>query len=81
VAIRVPEDACTPFGLWWDSDLGTRRGTHPGSTIRVWILNHPYTRSFEHPARLWIEAVTRADADPELDREIQLIIDSIALGG
>jgi hypothetical protein len=89
LVIRVPEAACaesipccTKFSLWWDSDLGARRVTRVGDTIRIWIYNHPYIiRRAGGPIRLWIEAETPADADPELDREIQQIIDSIGTPG
>jgi hypothetical protein len=71
----VPKD----FYLWYgesegDQCLGTnacgRYATAPGDTIRVWVVD-------VDGARVFIEAETRKDAGPELQREIQQIVDSI----
>jgi hypothetical protein len=61
--------------------LRPRQVTRSGDTIRIWVYNHPFIRRFDDPWRIWSEAKTSADADPALDREIQLIIDSIDTPG
>jgi hypothetical protein len=51
-------------GAMWDSTL-------PGDTIRVWMVD-------VDGARLFIEAVTHFNAGPDVELEIQQIVDSIA---
>jgi hypothetical protein len=90
VVIRIPEDACVPFGLWWDSDAGARWLDRAGDTIAIWIYNHQYiTSSPAHPGgvvpapplRIWIEAQMPPDTDPRLEGEIQQILDSMRFPG
>lgn len=82
VVLTVPEDiACdrTSFYLWYNAcgdvpvpeELGCYRyATQLGDTIRAWIVD-------VDGARLFIEAETRKAAGPEVEQEIQQIIDSI----
>lgn len=67
------------FYLWYndcagspsaDADACFRYATAPGDTIRTWIVD-------VDGARLVIEAETRKVAGPEIEQEIQQIIDSI----
>jgi len=79
VVVTVPEDiGCAPneFFLWYDdiscgseSPCG-RYASALGSTTRIWIVEVDGTR-------LTIEAETYENARPELEQEIQGMIDSI----
>jgi hypothetical protein len=80
VVLTVPEDiGCdrTSFYLWYNACGGVlpeagcyRYATELGDTIRAWIVD-------VDGARLFIEAETRKAAGPEVEQEIQQIIDSI----
>jgi len=84
VVITVPEDApCeasedSGFLLWYDEGPGSGCGGPPcprypsalGVTIRVWIVD-------VHGTRLFIEAESYKGAGPEVEQEIQQIVDSI----
>jgi hypothetical protein len=77
VVITVPEDApCAAgeqgFHLWF-ADLAqgeARYATALGETVRVWIVDVDGTR-------LFIEAESYKGAGPEVEQEIQQIVDSI----
>jgi hypothetical protein len=67
------------FYLWYNDCAGTpaadarecyRFATRPGDTIRLWIVD-------VDGARVVIEAETRKSASPEVEQEIQQILDSI----
>lgn len=78
VILTVPQDLeCYPlqFYLWYDWDAGTRSAGQ-GDTIRIWIVDYQ-----RFGLRYWIEAETPSDASPELEHEIQQIIDSITFAG
>jgi hypothetical protein len=79
VVITVPDDiGCVPdeFFLWYND--GACAGHNPcprwasqlGQMIRVWIVD-------VDGERMWLEAETYAGATPEIEQEIQRIIDSI----
>ena len=79
VAIRIPDDIpCDPsaFTLWYDST--TCDGAFPcyrwasalGETNHVWIVE-------VDGKHVWIEAETYKDATPEIEQEVQAIVDSI----
>lgn len=77
VVITIPEDAPCPAGekgfhLWFaDLDQGEARYvTALGETSRVWIVDVDGTR-------LFIEAESYKGAGPEVEQEIQKLIDSI----
>jgi hypothetical protein len=80
VVLTVPEDiGCdrTSFYLWYNACGGVlpeagcyRYATELGDTIRAWIVD-------VDGARLFIEADARKAAGPEVEQEIQQIIDSI----
>ena len=79
VAIRIPEDiACAPdaFNLWYDDvtcDAAApcrRWATALGETNQAWIVE-------VDGKHVWIEAETYKDATPEVEQEVQAIIDSI----
>jgi hypothetical protein len=73
VVLKVPEDIGCPAGgfyLWYDEETGGRWASFLNATIRVWIIE-------VEGATLWIDAETDEDAGPEVDQEIQEIIDSI----
>ena len=79
VVITVPDDiGCAPdeFFLWYDRESCAgynpcpRWASQLGSTLRVWILD-------VDGRRLVLEAETYAGATPEIEQEIQRIIDSI----
>jgi hypothetical protein len=81
VVLTVPEDiGCdrTSFYLWYNACGGVlpeaegcyRYATELGDTIRAWIVD-------VDGARLFIEADARKGAGPEVEQEIQQIIDSI----
>ena len=82
VVLTVREDiACNPeqFYLWYNVGEGDdcagavvcgRYATALGDTIRVWIVE-------VNGARIFIEAETRKGASPEIEQEIQQIVDSI----
>jgi hypothetical protein len=84
LVLTIPDDIeCPPtdFYLWSDEGVGTRAATALRSTIRVWIF-HPNNRMGGICCgRVVIEAETYAGASPELEREIQRIIDSVWHGG
>jgi hypothetical protein len=82
IVITVPDDiGCAPddFFLWYDD--GTCAGHDPcprwvsqlGQTLRVWVVD-------VDGERVWLEAETYAGATPEIEQEIQRIIDSIEFG-
>jgi hypothetical protein len=77
VAISVRDDtACAGgFFLWYDWDRPSRSAS-PGETISIWIVDYPRFR-----LRTWIEAEIAKDAAPDVDREIQQIVESIQFGG
>lgn len=80
MVLAVPEGIdCDPhFYLWYDACGGVpsdaegcyRYATELGDTIRVWIVD-------VDGARLFIQADTRKGASPEVEQEIQQIVDSI----
>jgi hypothetical protein len=74
VTVTVREDAgCDPgyFFTWPDVRWGALwPATGVGDTIRVWIVDVGSTR-------LFIEAETNDQADPDLEREVQQIVGSI----
>ena len=75
VVIKVPDDIeCAPndFFMWYDDSPteGFRWATSLGQTNRVWIIDVDGTR-------VWIEAETYKGSSPELEQEIQAMIDSI----
>jgi hypothetical protein len=74
VVLTVRKDAgCDPgfFYTWRDAEVGAFwPATGPGDTIRVWIIKVDGTL-------LFIEAETNRQADSQLEREIQQIIESI----
>jgi hypothetical protein len=81
LVLTVRDDIqCPPadFYLWSDEGVGTRAATALRSTIRVWIFV-PNDRAIF--GRVVIEAETYAGASPEIEREIQRIIDSVTHGG
>jgi hypothetical protein len=79
VEITIPEDiGCAPnqFFLWYDDvrcdsyDPCYRWASNIGEINRVWIIDVDGTH-------VWIEAETYIGAGPEVEEEIQQIIDSI----
>jgi hypothetical protein len=81
VVLTVPEnsDCVSHFYLWYNDCAGDpsanaagcyRYATDLGDTLRVWIVD-------VNGARLSIEAETRKVAGPEIEQEIQQIVDSI----
>jgi hypothetical protein len=79
VAIRIPDNIpCPPlqFFLWYDDvpcDSAATCGryvTAIGETNQVWIVE-------VDGKHVWIEAETYAGAPPEIEQEVQAIIDSI----
>jgi len=74
VVLNVREDVgCDPgFFFAWQQDWGGAfwAATELGDTIRVWIVDVDGTR-------LFIEAETNEQAGPELEQEIQQIVESI----
>jgi hypothetical protein len=73
VVITVREDVGCPAGtycMWYDTSGDFRWATALGQTNRVWIVD-------VDGASLWIEAETYKGASPELEQEIQAMIDSI----
>lgn len=81
LVLTVRDDIeCDPqdFHLWYDEVDGPRSATALGSTIRVWIFNPNDRPVF---GRIFIEAETYEGASPEIEREIQQIVDSIDHGG
>lgn len=79
IVLTIPEDiGCAPddFFLWYD--IGECVGFNPcprwasqlGSTIRVWIVD-------VNGERVWLDAETYAGATPDIEMEINRIIDSI----
>jgi hypothetical protein len=77
VALSVREDipCAGAFYLWYDSDRPSRAAP-PGEAIRIWIVDY-----LRFHLRLWIEAETYAGTAPQLDQEIQQIVDSMEFGG
>lgn len=87
VVLTVREDAkCAAgdggFYLWYDQGPGSdcapdvacaRYATALGDRIHVWIVE-------VGGKRLFLEAETRKDASPEVERQIQQIVDSIQFG-
>jgi hypothetical protein len=72
-SILKTEAVCSPgyFLSWDDPEGGAMWGNMmPGDTVRVWIVDVDGTL-------LFIEAATHWNADPDIDQEIQQIIDSI----
>jgi hypothetical protein len=84
LVLTVRDDIeCAPadFYLWSDEGVGTRAATALRSTIRAWIF-HPNDRAGPMCCGMVvIEAETYAGASPEIEREIQRIIDSVSHGG
>lgn len=74
VVVSVREElGCDPgfFYRWEDQELGALwDATRVGDTIRVWIVDLGDTH-------LFIEAETNTDSDPQLDREVMRIVESI----
>ena len=81
VVLTVPEksDCVSNFYLWYNDCAGDpssnaatcyRFATRLGDTLRIWIVD-------VDGARLSIEANTRKVAGPEVEQEIQQIVDSI----
>ena len=78
VVLTIREDidcAAHDAYLWYDESTGGARGGWRwaeglGATYRVWIIDVDGTL-------VWIDAYTFKGASPELDQEIQQIIDSI----
>ena len=79
VVITVPDDiGCAPgeFFLWYDDgacagyDPCPRWASQLGQMIRIWIVD-------VDGQRMWLEAETYAGVTPEIEQEIQQIIDSI----
>ena len=79
VVIAIPEDIpCGPsqFLLWYDdvrcadANLCSRWASTINEVLRVWIIELDGTH-------IWIEAETYRGAGPEIEQEIQQIIDSI----
>jgi hypothetical protein len=79
IVITVPDDiGCAPddFFLWYDDgacaghDPCPRWASQLGQTLRVWVVD-------VDGERVWVEAETYAGATPEIEQEIQRIIDSI----
>jgi len=78
VAIKIREDiGCDPHDayLWYDESSGGASGGWRwaeglGATYRIWVTEVDGTL-------VWIDAYTFPGAKPELDQEIQQIIDSI----
>lgn len=81
VAFVIREDiGCDPheFYLWYDESTGGASGgwrwaSALGAMHRVWIFN-------VDGKRVWIDSETFKGAKPELDQEIQQIIESIRFG-
>ncbi len=77
MVLTVREDlGCDPgfFYTWQDLEWGALwPDTRPGDTIRVWIVEVDGTR-------LFIAGETNTDAGPELEQEIEQIVDSIRFG-
>ena len=73
VVVRVPEEAdcaANDFYLWWDERLTGRYATEFGVTIRVWIIDVDGTL-------VQIDGETFKGTGPEIEREMQQIVDSI----
>jgi hypothetical protein len=76
VVIKLREDIeCAPgsYNMWYDDDAGSpifRWATVLGQTNEIWIVD-------VGGSRVWIEAETYEGASPELEQEIQAMIDSI----
>jgi hypothetical protein len=76
VVIKVPDDidcAVGTFYMWYE-DTGAndyRWATALGQTNHVWIIE------VEGVGRIWVEAETYEGASPDLEAEIQAMIDSI----
>jgi hypothetical protein len=79
VTITIPQDiSCDPsaFYLWYNlpacgaDNPCERWASAKDSTVRIWIVDMDKTH-------FWIEAETYLGASPELDQEIQAMIDSI----
>jgi hypothetical protein len=82
VAITIPETIdCAPneFFLWYDDvrcgsdDPCHRWASSIGEVNQVWIIE-------VNGKHIWIEAETYAGAPPEVEDEVQQIIDSIRFG-
>jgi hypothetical protein len=61
------------FRLWYDEGMGTGGGRWPsvlGSTMRTWIIDVDGTL-------VWIDAETFEGAAPEIEQEVQALIESI----
>jgi hypothetical protein len=79
VVLRIPEDIeCEPqeFYLWAAGEHPRAARAH-GSTITVSIIDPP---PWAGPS-IFVEAETYKGASPELEREVQQIVDSFAPGG
>lgn len=81
VVLTIREDIdCEPHDayLWYDESSGGAAGGWRwaeglGATYRIWIIDVDGTL-------VWIDAYTFKGAEPELDQQIQQIIDSIKFG-
>jgi hypothetical protein len=79
VVLVVRDDIdCDPqsFWLWYDDAEGPRRATALGSTIRVWIYEQPHMGF-----RIVIEGETYKGASPQVEQELEQIVDSIRFEG
>ena len=73
VVIEVREDIGCPvasFYMWYDTNGDFRWATALGQRNEVWIVD-------VDGADVWIEAETYKGASPDLEQEIQAMIDSI----
>jgi hypothetical protein len=79
VVVTIPDDiGCAPddFFLWYDDgacaghDPCPRWASQLGQMIRVWIVD-------VDGRRLWLEAETWAGVTPEIEQELQQMVDSI----
>ena len=75
LSVRTDITCAGAFYLWYDWDRPSRSAP-PGETIRIWIVDY-----LRFGMRFWIEAKTPKGAAPELDQEIQQIVDSIGFAG
>jgi hypothetical protein len=77
--LRIAEDiACDPHHFYlWAAGEHPRVATAPGSTITITIIDPP---NIDGPP-IFVEAETYHGASPELQREVQQIIDSFETNG
>ena len=75
VQLTIPENAdcnARTFMLWYDEEIGGRWPDLLGSTMTVWIIEAPGSTS-----SIWIDGETYKGATPELQQQMQQIVDSI----